>query len=159
MKKLVFTLVVVAVAYVGWRVFRGDAEQADGGRGHALFYGRAWIDHIPASPNDKFNVFGTSAGAPFGWFAQRTKWKGEWEQFRYEPRGDGEVELLLPSSNQRIRLAYRAWECNEQKGLHYCLELTGPKGTTKYYSRRGWEKRDLEGRDALDAELDALAAR
>src|SRR5262249_20757482 len=58
MKRIVPILVLVlATATLGaWRLFRG----ADGGRGEALFYGRAWLDHPPASPTDRFHVFGTS---------------------------------------------------------------------------------------------------
>jgi hypothetical protein len=149
MKKLGAILIVAAAAAGGWRLWHGPAA-TDDSRGRGLFYGRAWLDHAPQGRTDKFRVFGTSRGRKLGWFAERSMWKGEWEQFQYEPRGDGKIELMLPHSGKRLRLGYRAWECNE-KGFDYCLELSGAEGPTRYYSRRGWEKDRLD--DATLTEL------
>ena len=116
--------------------------RGDGGRGRELISPRL-VDHLPRSRGETFHVFGTAAKEPFGWLAERTGWKGEWEIFRYEPRGDGQVEVVFPQSGQRARLTYRAWRCNE-KDFDYCLELSGARGPTKYYSRRGWERGKLD---------------
>lgn len=152
MKKLILTVIVVASGLLAWRAWRGGAGPADGGHGPEIFYGRAWIDHMPKSRTEVFRVFGTGKKEPFGWFAERTAWKGTWEVFRYEPKGEGKADARLPQSGKTMRLGYRAWKCNE-KDFDYCLELSGLDGPTKYYSRRGWERRGLDEALALDAEL------
>jgi hypothetical protein len=139
-KSFAIFIIIVAVAYGAWRVGRGPA---DDGRGQELFYGRAWLDHLPATKTETFRVFGTSKKHALGWFAERSIWKGEWERFRYEARGDGQLEILLPHSGKKLRMSYRAWKCNE-KDFEYCLELGGSGGSKKYYSRRGWEKDSLD---------------
>ena len=78
-----------------------------------------------------------------------------WEQFRFEPRGDGQLELLYPQTGERQRVSYRAWKCNERRDFDFCLELTGGKGAKKYYSQRGWEIDSLDGERALERKLRA----
>jgi hypothetical protein len=145
MKKLMVVAVLFGLAYGGWRVSRGPGDEA------RLFYGRVWIDHRPASPTEKFQVFGTGKKNPFGWFADRSAWKGEWEMFRYEPRGKGQIEIFLPHSQKKQILSYRAWACEEGQ-FDYCLELSGPAGPRTYYSRKGWERQGFD-EAAFQAEL------
>ncbi len=153
MKKLLWILLFVVVAYLAWRWWRGPSEAATADRGQQLFYDRVWIDHLPASQTDGFNVFGTVSKHSVGWFAERSMWKGQWEMFRFEPRGDGQVEILFPHTRQKGRLSYRAWKCSEKKEFDYCLELSGGKGPKKYYSQRGWEIRTVDGGRALASRL------
>lgn len=152
MKKVLAIISITLVAFGAWRALRGSAND-DGGKGQELFYGRAWLDHVPTSKTDTFNVFGTSKANPFGWFAERTVWKGAWERFQYKPGGDGQIEVVLPHSGKKLRMAYRAWKCSEKK-FDYCLELSGEGGPKKYYSKRGWERRGFDDA-ALDEELAA----
>lgn len=143
MKKTVWVVMLAALAFVAWRGLRGDAVD-DERRGADLFYGRVWIDHLPASPDEAFHVFGTADREPLGWFAKRTRWKGAWEIFKYEERGDGKVEIVRPQTGERLRVTYRAWHCDQDK-FDYCLELSGaPAGPTRFYSKKGWERRRLD---------------
>src|SRR5262245_47103399 len=107
MKKLLAVIFVLAAAYGVWRLQHGGAKASDGRGGQELFYGRAWIDHLPATRNETFHVFGASKADPFGWFAERAIWKGAWERFRYEGRGDGRLAILLPHSGKKMVLSYR----------------------------------------------------
>jgi hypothetical protein len=151
MKKLVILIILIIVAYLAWRWWRGsDGATAD--RGQATFYNRVWIDHVPRSETDRFQVFGALTREPFGWFAQRSAWRGEWEIFRHEPRGDGQIELLYPHSKEKQRVSYRAWKCNEAH-FDFCLEMSGGKGARKYFSRRGWEVKSVAGAQALEPQL------
>ncbi|MCU1279177.1 MAG: hypothetical protein JWM53_2723 [bacterium] len=155
MKKLLWIILLVVLAYVAWRWWRGPGETATADRGKQLFYDRIWVDTLPASERDQFHVFGAITEHSVGWFAERYRWKGEWEQFRFEPRGDGQVEILFPHSRTKSRLSYRAWKCAEKKEFDYCLEVSGGKGPKKYYSQRGWEVGTVDGARALEARLAA----
>lgn len=152
MKKLVWIILLILVAYLAWRWWRGsDAATAD--RGQALLYDRVWVDHLPTSPTERFQIFAALTREPVGIFDRRSQWTGEWELFRHEARGEGQMELLFPQSKTKARVSYRAWKCNERKEFDFCLELTGGKGARKYYSQRGWEVGSLQAARAAEARL------
>ena len=155
MKKLLLLLVLVIVAYLVWRWWRGSGgEQATADRGEKLFYDRVWVDKLPATQTDAFDIFAAVTEQPVGVFDHRSAWKGQWELFRYEGRGDGQVELLFPQSKSKMRMSYRAWKCNEKKDFDFCLETScGTGGTKKYYSQRGWEIGSVEAARAAEGRL------
>jgi hypothetical protein len=151
MKKLLILIVLVIVAYLAWRWWRGsDGATAD--RGQTLIYDRVWLDHIPKSQTETFQLFVAITEQPIGVFQKAAQWKGEYELFRHEGRGDGQLELLFPQSRDKQRVSYRAWKCNEAK-FDFCLELSGGKGVRKYYSQRGWEVNSVAAAQKLEARL------
>jgi hypothetical protein len=134
-KMLVFILLLLIVGYFLWRWWHSNAE----GRGQDLFYDRVWLDHVPQSDTDTVQVFAAITEEPVGIFNRTSAWKGDWELFRYEPRGDGSVLVLFPQSREKATVTYRAWNCREKK-FDYCLEIAGAgRGVQRYYSQRGWE--------------------
>jgi hypothetical protein len=137
MKKLLFLLLLILAAYLLWRYWwRDSAETA---RGQELFYDRVWVDHLPRSETDTFQIFVAVTEQPMGVFQQTSRWKGEFELFRYAARGDGQVELLYPQTGAREKVRYRAWKCSEQK-FDFCLQVDGAsRGIKKYYSLEGME--------------------
>ena len=153
MKKLVWIVLLVVVAYLAWRWWRGSGEAATADRGQSLFYDRVWVDHLPTSQTDTFDTFAAVTEQPVGIFAHQSQWKGDWELFRYEPRGDGQLEAVFPASKAKSRISYRAWQCNEKKDFDFCLEISGGKGPKKYYSQRGWEIGTVDGARALESHL------
>jgi hypothetical protein len=153
MKKLLLVILLILVAYLAWRAWRRVPGGAAADRGQSLFYDRLWVDHLPTSPTDRIQLFAAVTEQPVGIFDQRSHWKGDWELFHHEARGDGQVELLFPQSKSKSRVSYRAWKCNEKKEFDFCLELTGGKGAKKYYSQRGWEIGSLPAARAAEARL------
>jgi hypothetical protein len=132
MKKLLVLILVIAAAYLVWRAVR----PVDRGE---LAFGRLWIDHLPRNDTDTVNIFAVLRDEPVGVFQAASGWRGQFELFRYEPRGDGKLAILYPQTRERERVAYRATECGEQ-GFDYCLVLDGnSRGLKRYYSQRGWE--------------------
>jgi hypothetical protein len=151
MKKLLWLIVLIIVAYLAWRWWRrSDGATAD--RGQTLLYDRVWIDHIPKSQTDAAQLFVAITEQPLGAFQKASQWKGEYELFRHEPRGDGQLELLFPQSRDKQRVSYRAWKCNEAS-FDFCLEMSGGKGARKYYSQRGWEVGSVAAARELEARL------
>ena len=137
MKKLLLVLLLlVFVAYLAWRWLRG-AESLDHGR--ALFYDRVWIDHVPSGETDPVQVLAVITEEPIGLFQNASLWRGQFELFRHEPRGDGKIVFLFPQTRDREPASYRAWKCGE-RGFDFCLDIGGTtRGTKRYFSKKGWE--------------------
>jgi hypothetical protein len=154
MKKLFWILLLVVVAYLAWRWWRGPGEGATADRGEKIIFNRVWVDHMPTSQTDAFDIFAAVTDESVGVFDHRSQWKGEWELFRYERRGDGQLEVVYPASKgSKARVSYRAWKCNDKKDFDFCLEMSGGKGAKKYYSQRGWEIGSVDGARALETRL------
>ncbi|HEY5920836.1 MAG TPA: hypothetical protein VIV11_04160 [Kofleriaceae bacterium] len=140
-------LAVVAIAGAGYGVYRWQSEPAPAPKhDEDLVTDRLWIDHLPRGERDVIQIFVAITEEPMGVFQAASRWKGEFELFRYEAHGD-EFRLVFPQTGTRDRVKAKATECNHG-GMDYCLELEGSsRGVKKYYSREGWEignVRDIE---------------
>ena len=93
MKKLLFILLLILVGYLVWKYWWREAEVA---RGQELFYDRIWIDHMPQSETDTFQVMAAVTEQPVGIFQSTSRWRGQYEIFMYKARGDGAIELQYP---------------------------------------------------------------
>jgi hypothetical protein len=153
-KKVILILLLIVAAYLLWRWWnsgRDDAAAAD--RGQDLVFDRLWVDHMPQSETDTFQLFAAVTEQPIGVFQQTSVWKGSFEMFRYQDKGDGQIVITYPQSKDNERASYRARRCSE-RGFDYCLELGGnSRGTKRYYSQKGWEIGGAH--DALSIEADA----
>ena len=137
MKKLLLAVFVVGGVWFLWP--HGTAPAPSDARGKNLLFDRAWIDHLPRNERDPVQWLVAVTDEPHGVFIAQTQWKGSWEAFRYEPRGDGKLELLFPQSGSKETATYKATSCQD-KGFDYCLEIAGPtRGVKRYFSRKGWE--------------------
>ena len=149
MKKLVLAVLVVAtVAFVAVRRGGNDStESADAVVENKLVVDRIWIDHIPRNDRDTFQLFVAITEQPFGIFQATSQWKGQYELFQYEMNGD-ELRLVYGQDGSKDKVKARARKCDE-KGMDYCLELSGAsRGVKKYYSMEEWV---IDGRmDTLD---------
>jgi hypothetical protein len=142
-------LAVIAVAGVGYGVVHWRSEPAVTQAGDdSLVTDRLWIDHIPRGERDTIQVFAAITEEPVGVFEAASRWKGEFEFFRYEKHG-GELRLVFPQTGTRDRVKVTATKCRTG-GMDYCLELDGAsRGVKKYYSREGWEIGDTRDINAL----------
>ena len=135
MKKLLVLAVLAATAFMGWR-WVDDAEPARAG----VVFNRFWIDHLPQGEKDTVRVFALWVPESFGVFADQNHWRVELERFRYEASGD-QVRAIFPLSGDREELTVKASRCQEAD-FDFCLDVQGSKhGTTRYYSRLGWERK------------------
>jgi hypothetical protein len=138
-KKLLFVILLILAAYLFYRWWNSNSSTTDGGRGEALLYDRVWIDHMPKTETETFQIFLAINDQRLGLFQQSSTWKGAWEVFKYEPSADGRLTITFPQTRETERAGYRAVKCNE-RGFDYCLELQGnSRGTRRYFSRKGWE--------------------
>jgi hypothetical protein len=137
MKKLLFVLLLILAAYLLWRYWwRADTEVS---RGQELFYDRIWVDHMPRSETDTFQIMAAVTEQPIGIFQETSRWKGSFELFTYKGHGDGQMEIVYPQTKSKEKVRYRAWKCSENH-FDFCLQLDGAsRGIKKYYSREGME--------------------
>jgi hypothetical protein len=136
MRKLIVLIVACGVAAgVYWRHHGADARKPD------PLYNRFWIDHMPNGEKDTIQVFALWRPESWGVFRQQNMWRVELERFRYEANGN-RVQAVFPLSGTREDITVKATRCHEAD-FDFCLEVHGSKhGTTRYYSRLGWERRD-----------------
>ena len=147
MKKLVLVMVLVAAAVGGMKWQQRHAT--DGRRGPSIVLNRFWVDHLPTGERDPFKVFVLNVEG-IGAFAEETQWKGQIERFRFDMDGNT-VHAVFPWTDTREDMKINARPCQEQ-GMDYCLELSGSsRGVKRYYSRKGWQRRDGEDIEAFEA--------
>jgi hypothetical protein len=148
MKKLFLAAGVAAMVYGGWRW----QSHHDRDRHKVDVYNKLWVDHIPTSERDPFNVFVAHTPEGLGGFAEETVWRGQIERFRFQP-GAGEIRAVFPWTGDRETIKVEAKRCDAD-GFDYCLEMTGSThGVKTYYSRKQWERRGLDDIDEIRAEL------
>jgi hypothetical protein len=139
MKKLVLIPLLAAVVYGGYHLRSHEPAHVD-------VRDRVWIDHLPTNDRDTFNVFALLTQEPIGVFQATSVWKGNYEAFRYEKHGN-EVRAMYPQNGDREKLTVSECKC-DQRGMDYCLEISGSsRGVKKYYSRKDWI---IESRDQID---------
>ena len=146
MRKLLVVATLAVAAFAGWRW----QHRATEGRSRQLALNRLWIDHLPSSERDPFNVFVAHTPEGLGGFAEETQWHGQIERFRFDVAGNV-IHAVFPWSGTREDITVRARPCQEAD-MDYCLEVSGSShGVAHYYSRVGWERKDGEDLDALVA--------
>lgn len=153
-----FLIGCVALGAVGAGIYRWQGSDSRAASGHdaSLVKDRVWLDHIPRSETDTVQVFvmlgqRTRQGT-VGAFEAASAWQGAFEIFRYELHGS-ELRVVFPQRGDRETLRVEATRCNE-RGMDYCLEIEGSsRGVRRYYSRKGWEIRELGDVTKLTAAL------
>ena len=159
MKKLVIVAVIAVLAYAGVRVLRGGGESTSqdvvATDGEQLALDRLWVDHMPRNERDMFQLFAAITEEPIGVFQETSVWKGSFEMFRYEARGD-EIRIHYPQNNDREKVKAKARKCSDS-GWDYCMEVEGStRGVKKYYSRKGWELDSVKGAAELRERVELL---
>lgn len=136
MKKALLVLILVSATVFVWKLRSHDTptEPTDS----KLVLDRIWIDHIPRSDKDVFQVFVALTEQPVGIFQATSQWKGAYEMFRYESHGD-EIRAFYPQTNEKDKIKTSAKACTDN-GMDFCLVLDGAsRGVKRYYSLKGWE--------------------
>jgi hypothetical protein len=131
---VILGLVVVGVLALAKWEMGSDRNVSEPG----LVLDRIWIDQLPSKPKDTANVFVAVTKQSFGVFQSGSQYKGSYEVFNHKASGD-ELRIVYPQTDDKETVKARAWKCNE-RGMDYCLELSGSnRGVKRYRSRRGLE--------------------
>lgn len=153
MRKALLGLAAIStLGYAGYSMF-GDSESTIRSN-EQLVLDRLWVDHIPRSERDTFQVFMALTEEPVGVFQAASRWRGDYELFQHETQG-GEMRILYPHTGERETAKVKATECNEGQ-MDFCLEIhNASRGVKKYYSREGWEI-GAKNIDQVRTQVDAL---
>ncbi len=143
-KKLWLWLGMGLLGAVGVAALRSESPS-----GSHLLVGRIWVDRLPTKDTEHFEAFLAVEDPSMGVFQRTSSYEGSFEIFKYEPRGDGKLQMLFPQSKTKVDVKYEAKTCSEQD-FDYCLTMSGaPRGASKYVSKKGWE---IEGANAGEIE-------
>ncbi|HEY5949610.1 MAG TPA: hypothetical protein VIV40_29145 [Kofleriaceae bacterium] len=152
MKKAILAVIAVAGAGYGVARWRSEAPAPAQTEDDSLVTDRLWIDHIPRGERDTIQVFAAITEEPVGVFEAASRWKGEFEFFRYEKHGR-DMRIVFPQTGTRDSVKATATKCRTG-GMDYCLELSGSsRGVKKYYSREGWEIGSVQQINALTRQI------
>lgn len=162
-KPLLILAMMGTVSYGAYRMFGSSSDSSEQPAvtdSEKLVLDRIWIDHIPKNDRDTIQVFAAISEEPFGVFQAASTWKGAYEVFRYEAKGN-ELRIVYPQNNDRDTVKHNARRCSEN-GMDFCLELSGSsRGVKRYYSRKGWEIENVtsakELADRAESVLSTLA--
>jgi hypothetical protein len=139
MKKVIIILLIAIGVYLVWRWWNGRTEADAADRGKKIAFNRLWVDKLPQTETDVMEVFAAITDQPVGIFQSTSMWKGNFELFTYEDKGDGKMLVTYPQTKDRERISYRAWKCDEGR-FTYCLDVTGAsRGVKRYVSEKDWE--------------------
>ncbi len=153
-QKLLALAVISTAAYGAWNLRSGDAPTAQDSE-TGLVLDRIWIDHLPRSDTDMFNIFVAITEQDFGIFQETSQWKGQFEIFSYQANGD-EIRIQYPQTGDTDKVKTTAKRCDEG-GMDYCLELSGSsRGVKRYYSMKGWEIDGAATREDVRARIETV---
>lgn len=103
----------------------------------ALVFDRPWLDHMPRSEREEVQVFMAFGDEKMGSFIATTRWKGQFEGFKFDVDGD-KLRAVFPQNGDKETLSVKAEACH-QPGFDLCLELDGgTRGVKRYFSRKEW---------------------
>lgn len=155
-KPLLILALMGTVSYGAYRMLgSSSSEQPAVNDSEKLVLDRIWIDHIPRNERDTIQVFAAITEEPFGVFQAASTWKGNYELFRYEAKGN-ELRIVYPQNNDRETVKHNARRCSEN-GMDFCLELSGgSRGVKRYYSRKGWEIENVDSVNELNDRTEAV---
>ena len=126
-------MAMVALAGTGYGVYHwqsSDAPPPPATQDSVSVTDRLWIDHIPRGERDVIQIFAAITEEPMGVFQAASRWKGEFEMFRYEPVEElsGTVDIWTaisgePTSSFHGRRPTRSKPC-ARRPARACQRLT-----------------------------------
>ena len=120
-KTIWFGLVAILAVVIGVSALRARLDASS-----SVLVGRIWIDHLPKKDTEHFEVFVAIEDGAVGVFERASVYEGAFEVFKYEPKGDGRLELLFPQSKKKFDVTYEAKACRDGD-FDYCLSLSGAR--------------------------------
>jgi hypothetical protein len=124
-----------------------------------VFFDRVWLDRLPQTPTEKFDVFLVLQDPGAGVFQNTSFYEGDYSVFGWEDHRPGRMKIIMLQNQQRHELGYEITDkgCG---GFDYCMRLRGaPRGAERYYSMRDWVIESRDGSARLDpAALERLIA-
>ena len=100
-----------------------------------LLLDRNWIDRMPESSRDRLHVYRFVPSMGGGVFQDRTLYKGTFELFLFETRGD-ELHFDMPETHEKLVSKFHIEDVSGPKPFDLKLTIDAdPRGPHVYY---GW---------------------
>jgi len=107
-----------------------------------LLTDRNWIDRMPRTERDKLHVYRFVPSMGGGVFQDRTLYKGTFELFHFDAKGD-ELHFVLPETHQDIVSKFRIESVDGPEPFDLKLTIDAdPRGPSVYYGMRSETDRD-----------------
>jgi hypothetical protein len=103
---------------------------------------RNWLDRVPQKIDDKLHVYRFVPSMGGGVFQDRTLYKGTFELFRFQTKGD-EIHFDLPETHQEVTSRFRIEAVDGPAPFDLKLTIDAdPRGSQVYYGMRSETDRD-----------------
>jgi hypothetical protein len=141
-KKVIMAIVVIAIILLIWsgRSLRDASAE--------YLLDRVWIDRITDQPRELAEIVYLIDGHEYGVTGSRSHYRVSVELTKWSIEGD-QLSLHRMQEDESSRYRVKTWRCepgeSPSEDLEYCMSLTGPNGTRKYFAS-----------DARDSGLRAL---
>ena len=112
------------------------------GEARKLLLDRNWIDRMPETERDRLHVYRFVPSMGGGVFQDRTLFKGTFELFMFETKGD-EIRFNLPETHQKVVSKFHIERVDGPKPFDLKLTIhADPRGPQVYYGMRSETDRD-----------------
>ena len=143
-KKVIMAIVIIAIILLIWsgRSLRDASAE--------YLLDRVWIDRVTDRPRELVEILYLIDGHDVGLTGSRSHHRLVLDLASWSIEGD-RLSLHLLQEDQRISYRVKTWRCepgeSPKEDLEYCMSLTGPNGTRKFFAS---ERSDSELRALLD---------
>ncbi len=118
------------------------SDIVDDGEARKLLLDRNWIDRMPETDRDRLHVYRFVPSMGGGVFQDRTLFKGTFELFMFETKGD-EIRFNMPETHQKVVSKFHIERVDGPKPFDLKLTIhADPRGPQVYYGMRSETDRD-----------------
>ena len=133
---------VLLIALLGAACSSKKSDLIDDGEARKLLLDRNWIDRMPETDRDRLHVYRFVPSMGGGVFQDRTLFKGTFELFMFETKGD-EIRFNLPETHQKVVSKFHIERVDGPKPFDLKLTIhADPRGPQVYYGMRSETDRD-----------------
>lgn len=117
-------------------------RKVDDSEARRLLLDRNWLDRMPQTERDRLHVYRFVPSMGGGVFQDRTLYKGTFELFRFQAKGD-EIHFDLPETHQEVTSRFRIETVDGPAPFDLKLTIDAdPRGSQVYYGMRAETDRD-----------------
>jgi len=130
-KKVIMAIVIIAIILLIWsgRSMRAASTE--------FLTERVWIDRITENPRELAELVLLSDESDFGITGAVSRYRLTFDLAQWTLDGD-RLTIHQLQEDRRTTYGVKTWRCqpgeSPHEDLEYCMSLTGPSGTKKYYA-------------------------
>jgi hypothetical protein len=130
-KKVVMAIIIIAIILLIWSGRSMNASSTE------LLTERVWIDRVTDDPRELVDMVFLVEERDFGILGKSSRYRLTFDFVQWKLDGD-RLTLHELQEDRRTTYQVRTWRCQAGEApnddLPYCMSLTGPTGTRKYFA-------------------------